>query len=246
MKKLISIFAVFTLAVCSGLAQSASDLFAQNETVSITSTGNTGNSSAETPAMELPEELLDALKKPWENAESISQLTAGYTVGEKNTIYNEFEKSKGKAIGLNWLGFGIGSFTQGDGLGGGLGLTFDLLGYGSMLVGGGMFIVGVVILPWVAIAEGAANGSGSGSGSESGTSSGELEALLNAGIGLFATGCILWLGNRIFGTIRPICFQNKYNNSLKAALGINDTEVSFVPVIDPIKSQYGLLTHITF
>ncbi|MBR6153367.1 MAG: P13 family porin [Treponema sp.] len=241
MKKIISILSVLTLAVFTGFAQNASDLFAPTETVPVT-ISSTASGSAESVTEGLPEELLDALKKPWVNGDVISNLTAGYTLNEKTSLYNEFEKSKGKAIGLNWLGFGIGSFTQGDGLGGGLGLTFDLLGYGTMLVGTGFLAVGIVIIPWIGVAEALGGGNESGEGSQ------ELESIINTGVGLFAAGCILWLGNRIFGTIRPITFQKKYNNSLKSALGLDGIieDLSFVPIVNPVESQYGLLTHITF
>ncbi|MBR4004604.1 MAG: P13 family porin [Treponema sp.] len=241
MKKIISILGVFTLAAFAGFAQNAADLFAPDETVPVVITSSSSGSAA-SETQDLPQELLDALKKPWENGDTISALTAGYTLNEKTSLYNEFEKSKGKAIGFNWLGFGIGSFTQGDGLGGGIGLTVDLLGYGTMLVGTGYFFVGVVLAPWIGLAEGIGGESGNGEGSE------ELESILNTGVVLFATGFVLWLGNRIFGTIRPITFQKKYNNSLKSALGLDDVvkDISFVPVVDPVKSQYGLLTHVTF
>lgn len=241
MKKIISIFTLLTLAVFAGLAQSSADLFAPDETVPIVIT-STASDTSESEAQELPQELLDALKKPWENGDAIAQYTAGYTLDEKNSLYTDFEKSKGKAIGLNWVGFGIGSFTQGDSLGGALGVTFDILGYGSMMVGTGFLAVGIVILPWVAVGESLGDGSGSGEGSK------EFENIINTGIGLFFTGCVIWLGNRIFGTIRPIAFQKKYNSSLKSALGLDGIvdDINFVPVVDPINSQFGLLTHITF
>lgn len=241
MKKIISIFTLLTLAVFAGLAQSSADLFAPDETVPIVIT-STASDNSKSEAQELPQELLDALKKPWENGDAIAQYTAGYTLDEKNSLYTDFEKSKGKAIGLNWVGFGIGSFTQGDSLGGALGVTFDILGYGSMMVGTGFLAVGIVILPWVAVGESLGGGSGSGEGSK------EFENIINTGIGLFFTGCVIWLGNRIFGTIRPISFQKKYNSSLKSALGLDGVvdDISFVPVVDPINSQFGLLTHITF
>ena len=76
----------------------------------------------------------------------------------------------------------------------------------------------------------------------------ELGPYIALGGGLMLTGGILWLGNRIFGTIRPISFQKKYNSSLKSALGLDGIvdDISFVPVVDPVNSQFGLLTHITF
>ena len=71
---------------------------------------------------------------------------------------------------------------------------------------------------------------------------------MNAGIGFFLGGCLLWLGNRIFGTIRPISFQKKYNTSLKSALGLDGVvdSVSLIPVVDPLNDQYGLLARVTF
>ena len=246
MKKIISIIAVLTLAVAAGLAQttSASDLFAFETTNTDNDTKKTVEVKTdfvqESAPLDWPEELVDALKKPWDNGDTISSLTAGYSLGKKNALYNEFEKSKGKAIGLNWVGFGIGSFTQGDGLGGGLGVAFDILSYGSLSIGTGFFVVGLIASIPVAIGEGL--GGGSGEGVEA------VEGLLNTGIGLFAVGSLIWLGNRIFGTIRPITFQKKYNSSLKSALGLDDVvdDISLIPIVNPVESQYGLLARVTF
>lgn len=258
MKKIISIFAILSLAAATVLAQttSASDLFAVEPTTvndtkkSVDSESGSSqkpiatvsNTNVQSTGFDLPEELTEAIKKPWENADTIANLTSSFSMGQKEALFNDYAKSKGKAIGLNWVGFGIGSFTQGDSLGGALGVTFDILGYGSMMVGTGFLAVGIVILPWVAVGESLGGGSGSGEGSK------EFENIINTGIGLFFTGCVIWLGNRIFGTIRPIAFQKKYNSSLKSALGLDGIvdDISFVPVVDPINSQFGLLTHITF
>ena len=237
MKKIISIIAVLTLAVAAGLAQttSASDLFAVEPTTTFNDTKKTVETGTEyvqeSFTLDWPEELLDALKSPWETGDVISNLTAGYSLGRKNALYNEFSKTKGKAIGLNWVGFGIGSFTQGDTLGGVLGATFDGLAYtslvGGLCVGGLGLLIGVFSL---------------------GYAEEEMETYIAIGGGLAIGGCLLWLGNRIFGTIRPISFEKKYNSSLKSALGLDDVvdDISLIPIVNPVESQYGLLAHVTF
>ncbi|MBP5450649.1 MAG: P13 family porin [Treponema sp.] len=247
MKKIISIFAILSLAAVTVLAQatSASDLFAvEPTTVTDTKknveaeTGNAqkpvvtvSNTNAQSIGFDLPEELLEAIEEPWENADTIANLTSSFSMGQKEALFNDYAKDKGKAIGLNWVGFGIGSFTQGDVLGGVLGVTFDVLAYGSVSVGAG---IGLVYILADALTLGLAGD--------------ELGPYIALGGGLMLTGGILWLGNRIFGTIRPISFQKKYNSSLKSALGLDGIvdDISFVPVVDPVNSQFGLLTHITF
>lgn len=96
-------------------------------------------------------------------------------------------------------GLGLGSFIQGDPLGGFIGLGGEVLGVGLMTTGvvWGMVAVGGVVLTeiWTG---GQANSS--------------LDPGAAAAISaLVISGSVIWTGTRIFEIIRPITFAGRYN-----------------------------------
>ena len=244
MKRIISAAIFAFLCITMSVAQDTNDELYEYITVEEGSSVKTGATSTESKidapknkdglTFDITKELKDALKKPGKNSEQIHELTFNLTEAQRQELYDVFSKTKGTAIGMNWLpGFGSGSFVQGDGLGGGLGVAFDTIALIS--VGGGVVVgaVGVVCAALVGWAEDGQQMVGE---------------LLGWAGGLLIGGGVLWLGNKIFGTIRPITFAKNYNRDLKAALGLDDEveSISFIPIIDPLTSNYGMVTQIRF
>lgn len=183
-------------------------------------------------SFEISKELKTALKKPGKNAGQIQELTFNLSEEQKQELYDVFSKTKGTAIGMNWLpGFGSGSFVQGDVLGGSLGVAFDTVALVSEVGGLGVGFVGFLVAAFSA-----------------GTAKEEIDKFFGWAAGLMIGGGVLWIGNKIFGTIRPISFAKNYNKDLKAALGLDDgvESISFAPIVDPLTGNYGLSTQIRF
>ena len=253
MKKIISLAVFAIMSAVMSFAQDADDELYDYITMDGTATEEITSEEIEEPeetsvpvkekskkekkdkdnlSFELSKDLEKALKNPGKNAEKIQELTFELSMDQKEELYAAFEKTKGTAIGMNWLpGFGSGSFVQGDGLGGGLGVAFDTVAIVG--VGGGLVIdlAGLVVALF-----------------SFGTADDTIKQLMGWGTGAMIGGAVLWLGNKIFGTVRPISFAKNYNRDLKSALGLDEQveSISFVPIVDPLTGSYGLSTQIRF
>ncbi len=248
MKKIISLAVFAIMSAVMSFAQDADDELYDYITMDGTATEEIVSEEIEEPeetsvpvkekkdkdnlSFELSKDLEKALKNPGKNAEKIQELTFELSMDQKEELYAAFEKTKGTAIGMNWLpGFGSGSFVQGDGLGGGLGVAFDTVAIVG--VGGGLVIdlAGLVVAFF-----------------SFGTADDTIKQLMGWGTGAMIGGAVLWLGNKIFGTVRPISFAKNYNRDLKSALGLDEQveSISFVPIVDPLTGSYGLSTQIRF
>ena len=140
---------------------------------------------------------------------------------QKEFLYEQRKKGPWGPFVLNFLvGFGIGSFVQGD-------VTAGLLLAGGDLVGIGLVIAGAAsVLAEIEYYD-------EGYPLESASSGGTL-ILLGAGI-LSAT--------RIAGLIVPFTYANSFNEKLRRELGINVTDVALiVPGVTGDKhGGYGLM-----
>lgn len=105
-------------------------------------------------------------------------------------------KSKGLPILLNILpGFGVGSYVQGDKVGGTIQLVADIVGYGIFLVGDVMYSKASVDYDNAYYL------------------SDENAALsdMETGLGVEVCGDIVIIGATVYGIFRPISFANSYN-----------------------------------
>lgn len=59
-------------------------------------------------------------------------------------------------------------------------------------------------------------------------------------------GICAFMLTRIYAVVHPFFYANKYNKTLSACLDVNGTEISFVPLINPINNQYGVALSMSF
>lgn len=72
----------------------------------------------------------------FKNQMMIMDLSKNLTTNQKYMLYSSNQKTSGGALALNLLvGFGVGSYIQGDTTGGTIGLIFDILSYGVVCLG---------------------------------------------------------------------------------------------------------------
>lgn len=210
MKKLFTIFAIL-------IAMSSVNLFAQK-------------SQESDDFLKVNVLLKNGLFK---NENEISSLAANLSSSEKVFLYLENKKSPTLPFCLNlFLGYGIGSFVQGDTKSGVISLSGNLLGIILMLTG---YTISSPILTQYNVA--VANGTGDSFYWEA--NSGKI---LTGG-GLILAGSLIFFGFQIYSWIRPFKYANNYNFTLRKCLSSEGEKLSvqFVPVIDIDNSKYGLL-----
>lgn len=176
MKKIIVIFALFCLFACS--------LFADDFT----------------SCLNLIDKKLNA-----STVAAVQQYSANLSDSQKYSIF-ETKKSSGTIPFLvNFvLGCGIGSYIQGDTVGGTIALCADLGGY-ALVIGGAL----------------------------SAASSTVSTDATGAGIGatVAVAGYVTLIANRIFTCIRPFTYASGYNKRLSSALYAS-TSFAMVPAVN--------------
>lgn len=163
------------------------------------------------------------------NLREISELSSGLSISEKEAIFETQSVNRLPAFLCNYfLGFGIGSFIQGDYEAGNKALIADIIG-GSLCIGGILLlstdILNSFILIGSAIFQTPVNVFPEG-----------LDMTLEV-IMLSVGGCII-LGSRIYQCIRPWSYGNSRNAALKNALGIT-------PYVNPVNGSYGVSASIS-
>lgn len=142
------------------------------------------------------------------NASTVAEVqkySANLSESQKYSIYESKKSSGTIPFVVNFfLGCGIGSYIQGDVLGGTISLCGDVGGY-ALIVGG-----------YVSAAASAVSNSSSG--------------LAGGSAAVIAGGAIL-LANRIFTCIRPFTYASSYNKRLSTALYAS-TSFAMVPSIN--------------
>ena len=145
---------------------------------------------------------------------------------EKVNLYDDKKKNPWLAFGLNLaVGFGIGSFVNGDKKGGTTQLVGQILGCAFTGVGYGLFIAstGIFNIP-----------------TDGGYYSEPNYGLFAAGVGTIIGGVIVIGAYQIYGIVRAFTFTNSYNDTLKHSLGLTSTDISLLPVVDVVNKNYGV------
>ena len=161
----------------------------------------------------------DGFKKT-ENQQKIADLAPLLTAEQRQAYYDENNQFGLRPFLLNLLiGFGVGSFSQGDTKIGALQLVGDLVGDG-LLIGG---IIGMI---------GAANDDDV----DEAASSAAIASVVCVIGGLITTAVA------IPACIRPWFYAKTYNEKLEKALRLDEqnASVSLLPVIEPVRDRYGL------
>ena len=161
-----------------------------------------------------------------ENNELIKEISYRLNLEQRNELFNKYSMSCSSAILKNSLvGFGTGSQLQGDEAGAKIAKTLELSGMGVLLATG--IVLQIIDKP------------GSPNYSEKEPSIGVF-SITGAGI---AVG--LFLGGRIFSMFRPAWFAEKYNSLLRTSLRLDEnTQLSFVPLVNPLEKEFGLMTQV--
>lgn len=195
----------------------AVNLFAQNEV------------EAKTEKESDPYLIESILKKQFKTDEGknrVYELSENLTNEQKMYLYNKYDKSGVGPFFLNFLlGFGIGSFAQGNTKAGVSQLILNVSGCA-------LEVAGYVLV------------SNSGSGVT------RSEGKFYTGLACCAAGYGLNLSSTISGCITPWTYAAGYNRDLKRALRINESWMTVTPqlspIIDPVNQNYGLVAKINF
>ncbi|MFI3257030.1 MAG: P13 family porin [Spirochaetales bacterium] len=136
---------------------------------------------------------------------------------QKNALYerNKTETTVPFLVNL-FLGYSVGSFIQGDIVGGAIGLGLDVVG-GCLFMTGMMTSMMFPFLPLILFDEEATETFGT---------------VLSIGSILYKVGGGLFLVSKIFQLIRPRAYASKFNTELKEALGIYAINFIAIPTLN--------------
>lgn len=142
------------------------------------------------------------------NKEEIKREAALLPPGEKESLYNHqsLKSAKGWSALNCFVGFGIGSYIQGDMKFGVTQSVLDGVGWITFNVGYFMML------------------------DDLGDPDADIDA---AGIAVTLTGVAVIVTSRIMGWIFPQSYQKKYNNNLKELLNVNNVAYSIDPLLVP-------------
>ena len=148
---------------------------------------------------------------------------------EKIVTYNEMHKSATGGFLLNTvIGCGVGSYSQGDILGGTVGLCGEI--GASTLVGVGAMLISNAELNYETTRNEISRmyqNDPEGYDKASQRAAEQYDSETTTGYAIMITGGVVWGGFKIFEMIRPFTFANKFNKQLKDAFGI--TQIAVVP-----------------
>lgn len=151
---------------------------------------------------------------------SIQQFSANLSDSQKYSLYESKKTSGTVPFVVNLLlGCGIGSYIQGDTLGGTISLCADLGGYG-LVIGG-----------TVTAAAGIASNS---------------ESPAVAGSTAILAGSVVLVANKIFTCIRPFTYASSYNQRLSEALYASPTFAALPTVTESGDAGVVLMATINF
>ena len=173
-----------------------------------------------------------------ENASYISMKALYLPSYEKTALYEANKKNVVLPTVLNGVvGFGVGSFIEGD----------TSAGIKYAIEDGICASIMVLCIVKSSKALGKASESSSVAGPAGGMAAvGELAGSA-AFLGLAGIAGVVDVCFRIGETIHPIRWTSSYNKTLKSSLGVQD-EVSFtlLPAFDPVNSEYGFVAKLSF
>ena len=148
---------------------------------------------------------------------------------EKIVTYNEMHKSAAGGFALNTLiGCGVGSYSQGDWVGGTIGLCGEV--GGASLLAAGIVLMNTCTIEYnQALRDLDANypEHQGGYNMQLFRIEDEHSANMIASYVLMGVGGATWAGFKIYEMIRPFKYANKFNQELKDAFGI--TQLAVVP-----------------
>ena len=212
------------------------NLFAQNDI---------GENNANKIDPYMIDNLISTQFKTISGKQQVYELSEGLTSEQKGWLYDKNEKSGVGPFFLNFfLGFGIGSFVQGDTNGGSSQLCLSLGGLGLDIIGLSLWSSAFYTeTTWKRMTT--AYSYTYYPYTEKKFDSGKF----GAGCTLIAIGGILNTVSAIIGYIRPWTYASNYNKDLKRALRYNQSpwmtvKPQFAPIIDPINNNYGLVAKI--
>ena len=143
-----------------------------------------------------------------QNLQKVAELAPQLTQDQKEYLYKWNKVDTVMPFAMNLvLGFGSGSFSQGDD---GMGILFLVLDTACT----GIVIYDIVATGWDNFVN---------SISGKGDTTKELKA---SKIALIAAA-----GIRVWQSIRPFTYANRKNTKLKSALGLDGTTVAFAPIV---------------
>ena len=151
---------------------------------------------------------------------SIQQFSANLSDSQKYSLYESKKTSGTVPFVVNLLlGCGIGSYIQGDTLGGTISLCADLGGYGLII--GGMTTAATGIVK-------------------------NSESSATAGTTAIIAGSIMLVANKIFTCIRPFTYASGYNARLSSALYASPTFAALPAVTESGDVGVVLMAKIDF
>lgn len=171
-----------------------------------------------------------------ENAEVLKDIVFHLSLDEKLSLYDSFKKKSAGAAFLNWFpGFGFGSYSQGDKVGGTLILVSDICTTGAAVVCVGSFCAGLIATifeaPFAALSE------------DDDDDMAATKKLFTAAGVSFLIGGGLWVCARLYGTFRPIAYKNSYNKKLRSSLEL-PKKVQVAPVVLLQSKEYGFVASV--
>ena len=200
------------------------NVLATEETVSLQDESNSEKSTEYLAA----ESAIEAAGRFFK-VDELLPYTQNLNLDEKNELYSEFRKNPPLAGLLNGLvGFGIGSFTQSDWIGGTAFLVWDSASVALML-GGCIGILNLEKQSANTTEEAAAN---------------VLTAIFIYPIVIVSGAASFFIGRGVAAGV-GVGVSNSYNKKLQNALSLSKTEISFVPVVSQ-NYDSGLALRIKF
>jgi len=132
---------------------------------------------------------------------------------ERSTLYEQLKKNVLPGYLVNSLaGLGIGSYIQGDRIGGSAGLVMDLLSMGATITGG------ILMISSGAQATGRDYLSGGGSTYEYGYRGRGTGAMTSIGTATLLSGILVYCVSKIYQALRPLYYAQRYNDALSQML----------------------------
>ncbi|MDR1786262.1 MAG: P13 family porin [Spirochaetaceae bacterium] len=166
----------------------------------------------------------------YKNYDQIAEESYNLTASEKMLLLDAHEKTAGLPFTANLLiGFGLGSYMQGDTTGGTIQLVGELVGVASMIAGSVVLEAGMIYTLADTVTGDYTEGPSSWAAS--------------SGSGLILAGYALTAALRIYGCISPFVFKARYNTKLKSALNYysrsGDRELSISSTLVPSIDRNG-------
>lgn len=158
----------------------------------------------------------------------ILTISENLTNEQKYCLYDENKKSGASPFLMNFFfGYGIGSFVQGDKIGGGIQLGLRLIGDTSNSLAMLVFYDKYIRDSYMKYSD---------------------EAVVGAWI-LAGVGSIFNIASFVIGCVRPWVYANNYNNDLQRVLRVKNpnwmsNKAQFAPIVDPINERYGMIAKI--